>query len=718
MSIEVELPDGTVVEFPDDTPPEVMKAALARQFGSSQQQPPQIIPGSSIAQQEQAALARQEAPYDPAADSSALDNFRAGIGKSFYDTGRGLGQMLGIVSQEEIDRAAELDAPLSQSGGGLLGGIVGHSAQIALPGTALVRYGKAIPGLAQTGRVMLNPSLVTKAPGFGGTLARIGTASGIGAIQAGTQPVVSGDTRLENMVEGGMWGAGGQSVASLLGSAGRVVSRARAGGRDSAAEAIERAASDPATVARLRSGNVEGAYVPGSAPTTAESTRDIGLAGLERTLRTDPRFAPRFREADEARNLARVSLIRRQFRGATPEDAAAIRTSVAEAQGPAIREAMRQTGAETGKIISWIDRVAKSDQFRGAEKVQAALSNVRQRLAQPIDDKGRLSAARGIVTEFLASPKRMSSADFDAVKEARRIVFSAQNAGSSADEALAAIRKLKPSSVNARSAINDIARALRVTEKGRPDVATLYNTRKDITQTIMPGADPAQVRALKGVVQMIDAQIAKAAPTYKQYLRDYAAGMREADQAQVGATLLGYGMARPSAGVGEELTTQFVNRSRNMDRVVQSATGFGRARANKVLTPQQLAAVEAVRKDLDRFGYVRGQSRASLNSITAEASAGQEQLARLAGGVAAAKTGGLSSIAMAAVADMRAKHGERVAELVYQAMQSPDRAAEILAFLPADQRTQIIRQAAPLLSIGFGQSAAARETTPSERRVP
>ena len=58
--IEVELPDGTIVEFPEGTPPDVIKGALQKKFGSPQQ---------------------------PAPEAKSIGGFLANIPKNAYDVG-------------------------------------------------------------------------------------------------------------------------------------------------------------------------------------------------------------------------------------------------------------------------------------------------------------------------------------------------------------------------------------------------------------------------------------------------------------------------------------------------------------------------------------------------------------------------------------------------------------------------------------------------------
>lgn len=639
-----------------------------------------------------------------------IDNFRAGLGKSAYDTARGIGQLTGILSQEDIDAAARTDAALMDSGGGITGNASGHLIQLLAPAGLVVRGASAGGKASNLARVVLNPRVAATAQGT--TRAARATRAGqaalaagaVGAVQGGLQPVVTGDTRLGNAGEGFVFGAGGQGGSELLGYGARRVLRASAPGRQaeaSAGDVLRQAASDPATIARLQAGTAQGQRVSGSLPTTAEATRDMGLAGLERTLRTRAESAPAFAARDADRNAARVTAVQSAFLGASSDAADTLRAGVQQAQGPAIREAMKQTGAETARVVSSIDRMAKAPRFSSVPQVQQTLATVRGLLVTPIDDAGRLSAARSIANEAMGSPGRMSSADFDAVREAARLVRGAAQRGESSDAVLAQVKAIKPKSLAAKAHLSSMMRALRTAERGKPDVASLYNTRKYITQTLMPRADAEQMFALRGIVGKLDETIGEVAPTYRQYLTDYAAGMRQADQAEVGAEILKSGAPRPSnLATPVELGANTVRRVRDMDTLARSATGFPRATAAKTLTPEQMRVAREIAADIDSQGWVQSQARANKGSITAEATQGQNRLARLATGVAAGSIPGGDLGVMAfeeILSQVGSKRGEAVQEIVAEALLDPQRAGEILAVLPVDVRREVVRIAGPTL---------------------
>lgn len=95
--------------------------------------------------------------------------------------------------------------------------------------------------------------------------------------------------------------AGGRSIAAL-------VKPFTSGGREEiVGTTLDRAATNPATAARNMANAEE--FVPGSAPTAAQASRDPGLLTAERAVRsTNSRFAEQASKANEARNILLASM--------------------------------------------------------------------------------------------------------------------------------------------------------------------------------------------------------------------------------------------------------------------------------------------------------------------------------------------------------------------------------------------------------------------------
>ena len=256
----VQGPDGAVHVFegPDNASPTEVEAFAATTFGKPQ------------------------APaYDPTEGMSTLDKLRAGFGKAIVDTGRGLGQLVGAVSREEVEAARKQDAALMNSGAGAAGNFAGNLAMmlptVGIPGAATLRG-----------------------------------ASAIGALQGFIQPSTSTEETVKNTALGGAAGAGGVAAGRLLSGVYQggkaLIEPFTQGGREKiAGRVIQRFADDPAKVAAARGGR----SITGATPTLAEETADAGMARLQDSLRSvDPQIAGRIDMRLADNNAARVEALR------------------------------------------------------------------------------------------------------------------------------------------------------------------------------------------------------------------------------------------------------------------------------------------------------------------------------------------------------------------------------------------------------------------------
>jgi len=103
-------------------------------------------------------------------DMSFLEKFNAGAGKAFNDIGQGVGQRMGLVSNEDVKETRRLDAPLMKTGAAKAGNIGGNVALLApaalLPGAATVPGAAIVGGIvgalqpsASTGEAFLNTGM-------------------------------------------------------------------------------------------------------------------------------------------------------------------------------------------------------------------------------------------------------------------------------------------------------------------------------------------------------------------------------------------------------------------------------------------------------------------------------------------------------------------------------------------------------------------------------
>jgi hypothetical protein len=213
---------------------------------------------------------------------SGGEKFLAGAGKAFTDVARGAGQMVGLVSRDDVAESRKRDAPLMRSGAGMAGNITGNIA--ALLPSAMVPGAATLPGAALigAGTGLLAPSTST-----GETLgnAALGGALGPASILAGRAigaTARAGKALFEPFTKGGQ-----EKIA---------------------ARTLQQFASNPQRAAQNLRGAKE--LVPGSVPTMAQAADDPGLAQLERTLQNNPETGPALAEHYASQRAARMAAVR------------------------------------------------------------------------------------------------------------------------------------------------------------------------------------------------------------------------------------------------------------------------------------------------------------------------------------------------------------------------------------------------------------------------
>lgn len=317
-------------------------------------------------------------PYakdDPTQGMSRADQFLAGMGKSFVDTGHGVRQLAteaaGLFSDGAKAQAQQLrkqetarartDAPLMQRGAGVAGNIAGTLAQIATPGVALKGAGLA-------GQALLPTTLA----------GNVGQGIALGLMQ----PVGEGDSRTENAAVSGLLSGGGYAATALPSwmirkGASLSPSFTNAMQERQAAQVIRDFAADPSRLANVQPSQI----VPGSMPTLAETTGDIGLAGLERTMGNLPDFGPQLAIRRGANNTARVAAIEGAFNGADPATASAIRQQANKRAGAMLRPVDNVPLATTQPLKDAIDKLLVKNRAKPAARevlgfIRGELDNV------------------------------------------------------------------------------------------------------------------------------------------------------------------------------------------------------------------------------------------------------------------------------------------------------------------------------------------------------
>lgn len=293
---KVNLPDGRVftVNGPEGMSPEQVYGALVTQR-------PDL---SSEALAKRAKEAAKES--DPTAGMAGWQKFAAGAGKAIVDTGRGLGQLVGLTSQDEIDQAKQRDAALMDTGAGMVGNIAGHVGMAFAPAGAVGATGTLASRLPQLAFATPKAYAAAKA------LAAPNTVLGAGALGAGqgfVQPVASDESRVWNTA----LGAGAGAAPGLAVSGGRLVKDlaapfTQAGQRDIAGRTLQRFAENPNAVLQQLANPEQ--LVRGATPTVAEATGDVGMAQLQRALQNNPDANKIIADQLARNNAARATAIR------------------------------------------------------------------------------------------------------------------------------------------------------------------------------------------------------------------------------------------------------------------------------------------------------------------------------------------------------------------------------------------------------------------------
>jgi len=269
---------------------------------------------------------------NPTTGMSFFDKAAAGVGKAIVDTGRGLGQMVGLVSRDDVAESRKRDAALMDTGAGIAGNIGGNVAMALTPGMAakglsmVPALARAAPALNAAGNALMAPRT-------------IGGAAALGAGMGLVQPSTSTGETLGNMALGGVASAAVPTVIRGLQSARAAAEPFYQAGQDRIlGRLLQKVAGGdaPAVASRLRESSapfvgpalpgearaVMGEIVPGSVPTLGQAAGNPGIASLERALNAaspeaQVAIAKRILEQQEARRAALSRIA--PTAGSTPE---------------------------------------------------------------------------------------------------------------------------------------------------------------------------------------------------------------------------------------------------------------------------------------------------------------------------------------------------------------------------------------------------------------
>lgn len=153
----------------------------------------------------------KEPAYDPTEGMSTFEKGAAGAGKAVVDLYRGAKQRLGIGDQDalqaEVDEAKKLDAPLMNTGAGVVGNIAGNVAATAVPMGLAAKGAMAIPAIANLVKAAIAARPIATAAGIG---------AGTGGVTGALEPTATGESVGKNIAVGAGIGAAGGLIPGAL----------------------------------------------------------------------------------------------------------------------------------------------------------------------------------------------------------------------------------------------------------------------------------------------------------------------------------------------------------------------------------------------------------------------------------------------------------------------------------------------------------------------
>lgn len=583
-------------------------------------------------------------------------DYLAGVGKSIADTASG-------IRQYAVDAAGDPANALGPLGKPLLRAIAGDrfdAAAAKSPTLQGVRnYGQRLRNEEAERRQVL-PS-VSEDPAFAlgnvvGTLGQLftpgaalrGTTAGRAALPTtaggnalqglalGTvQPVAGQGERDVNQAVGGLAGWLGAAVPQAVGAATRPI-RSAIGDLlgQPTASGVERRAAD---LIRQEAADV------GSLMRPAPSA----VPGVQRTL------------AEESLDPG-VARLERQLRGSGP---AGVFAPIDQANAAArVRSIEEIAGTDA--------QMAAANQAR-TEASQSARSQAMQ--AGPVDVSQTILALEDAIKAQEGRPAVQAG-----LRQVRDLLFRERMAG--------------PGTV-----------------VGAPEdrITVLENVRQTIGDMLggRYGGDNAAAlqgsRELIGVRDSLNREIGDQVPAFVQYLDAYRQGSVPINRMEIGRELLdrgaGSAIADPVTGVRPLTPAGFSRQANDLDSLAARATGFDKARADQILTPDDIAKIRAVQDDLERQAF-RATAGSGGNSMTQE----RQALARRMGRSAIQSVPVVGRFAES----LEAMGEKRLNDTLARLIANPEEARRVLSTLNAKDRA-VVNKALLQLSARTGAAVPA-----------
>lgn len=611
MAIEVELPDGTIVEFPDGTSDAVMENALKNY---AMQQPVQDMPAvqAQMPSPEDREAGVAAALRDMTNAQSGLQNFGIGAGRSVDAGLRGLKQAFtgGLLGQSAAASGALRKLGLGEAADTLNRNIGAPLARSAVEQQALADQRKLIDAplldtkaglagnIAGTAAQLIGPGVLARGTVAGAALLprTIGGNALNGAALGYLQPVASDESRGLNTVVGGVAGGAAAGLANVVGAGVRgaasrirgllspaeqvadsaapqaspgLLSAARPGASAAASRSAEQEAARIIQANALRPQSLLAAapsQIPGVTRSLTEEALDPGVAALERQMRRNagPNFGPMFDDLGRINNARRVEALEGINGAVGPQARAAQRQALEDARVAAsaqLKPAAMQNSANIEPFVKQLGGLM--DYNRGSPEIVRALGNVRGLLAREGDNGAQVLES---------------------------------------------------------------------------DPRVIHDVRQQIGKYLAGTMGGEDAMALKGASQLIEARNAldeTMGQPWKDWLGSWAQNSRPLNQMDLVDALAARGGVVGDAannGITTLTPAQFGRAAADLDRLAQQATGFNKASAQDLLGDSGMRTVANVNDDLQRQ-YFRDTAGSGRGSPTNEAGLMQRSIERAIDGI-------------------------------------------------------------------------------------
>jgi hypothetical protein len=565
--IEAELPDGTILEFPEGTSQDVIQNVVRQRIGVS---PQKLAPNVMTREAYLEAVEKRKGEKPLFGRGSTISDIAGGIVKGATDIGTTLITPIDMAlgntqSWSNPERRQSVTDFFQNSAGidvnslGYAGGRIASNVAGTAGVPAVMARGAQVAG-ASAPIVTALRSGGFVSPGTSSTLANAALRTGAGAAVGGASAgLVNPEDAGMGVIIGGALPAASKGAVAAGRATGNVIKGMvepfYKGGQDKiiGRALTELSGKDAATaIANLKNAQE---LVPGSIPTVGQASGVPSLAALERaSIAISPEAKNALTNRIAMQNEARVSALRNIAGTKATQEAA--KSARQEAANSAYE--MARNSDLMRRELAIADQIAKDAKYTGL----GSLANA------PVRNEAQSAAMAIRPTKALEDlAKRPSFAGF--INDAKKL---AANKGIDIGNPLTSIDGLHYLKLSIDDALEPSA-----------------------TNALGRNAKSALVDMKNKLVEEMD----KISPVYSVSRKAYQQASKPINQMAIGEELMQ--SVRPLDQ--QIIPTQFAKKL--TDETAQAATGFKGATLENVLEPEQLNALNAIKDDLARAEFAK-----------------------------------------------------------------------------------------------------------------